>query len=138
MDNYLNFICFRTSAVSRKIGRSYNKICSESGITATQSFILFELLEHDGSNVKDIASKVQSDSSAVTGLIDRLLKENLVVRIEDSNDRRYMQVFLTNKGREIARELLPRASKFDMKIRELIGNNINSLEIALNRLIQDL
>lgn len=138
MDNYLDFLCFRISAVSRKIARSYNKVCAEHGITPPQSFILFELLAHDGSSIKDIANKVHSDSSAVTGLVDRLLKEDLVNRIEDPSDRRYMQIFLTDRGRQVAVDVLPRSAAFNAQVRKLIGNeNIESFEAGLDILLED-
>ena len=97
MEKFTEFWCFRLNVLSRKISRKYNSKCLEYGITAPQSFVLFDLLDHEGSNVKDIAARVQLDSSAVTGVIDRLYKEELVKREEDPNDRRSLNIYLTAK-----------------------------------------
>jgi len=99
--------CFRLAALSRKISRSYNSECSTLGVTATQSFVLLDLLDHDGSSVKDIAARIQLDSPAVTGVIDRLFKENLVDRKEDPSDRRSLQIFLTPVGHRLVEKLIP-------------------------------
>lgn len=118
MYNFTEAWCFRLAALSRKISRSYNAECSKYGITATQSFVILDLLDHDGSSVKDIAYRIQLDSPAVTGVIDRLYKENLVQRIEDPSDRRSLQIFLTPKGSKLAEELVPMSEEFNRNIKE--------------------
>lgn len=107
MKDFKEAWCFRLAALSRKISRSYNSECSTLGVTATQSFVLLDLLDHDGSSVKDIAARIQLDSPAVTGVIDRLFKENLVDRKEDPSDRRSLQIFLTPVGHRLVEKLIP-------------------------------
>ena len=116
MYNFTNAWCFRLAALSRKISRRYNAECSNYGITATQSFVILDLIDHDGSSVKDIAYRIQLDSPAVTGVIDRLIKENLVQRLEDPSDRRSLQIFLTPPGRNLAEKLIPMSEKFNRNI----------------------
>jgi len=136
MDNFTEFWCFRLAALGRKISRQYSASFAPYGITPTQSFVLFVLLSHDGSSVKDIASRIQLDSPAVTGVIDRLVKEELVKRQEDPSDRRSLQIFLTSRGRELARQLLPIAQEFNRSLqsglnpdqRQLFGQVLTRLE----------
>lgn len=123
MENFTEFWCFRLNVVSRKISRKYNSKCLEYGITATQSFVLYDLLDHEGSNVKDIAARVQLDSSAVTGVIDRLYKEVLVTREEDPTDRRSLNIYLTSKGRKLAEDLLPTGRAFNLYLRSMLAED---------------
>ncbi|MDD4170722.1 MAG: MarR family transcriptional regulator [Syntrophomonas sp.] len=132
MDKFTAFWCFRLAALSRKISRTYNTLCSQYGITATQSFVLFDLLDNEGSNVKDIAFRIQLDSPAVTGVIDRLFKEGLVQRAEDPSDRRSLQIFLTPRGRQLAEELLPVGREFNNNTQA--GYNQDEIEIFENYL----
>lgn len=127
MDNFTKAWCFRLAALSRKISRTYNSECSNYGITATQSFVLLDLLDHDGSSVKDIAGRIQLDSPAVTGVIDRLLKEDLLQRVEDPSDRRSLQIFLTPKGLSLAGKLTPMLDEFNHNIQA--GFNSDEVEI---------
>jgi len=113
MKTISHFLCFRLGALTRKIYRHYNTLFSDYGITVTQSFVLFDLLLHKSSNVKDIASRVQLDSPAITGLVDRLVKENLVERREDPSDRRGLLIGLTEKGQKLAEKLSPIAEDFN-------------------------
>lgn len=108
--------CFRLAALSRHISRTYNTKCSYYGITATQSFVLMDLLDHDGSSVKDIANRIQLDSPAVTGVIDRLYKEDLVERVADPSDRRSLQIFLTAKGSALAQQFWPVSDAYNRDI----------------------
>jgi DNA-binding MarR family transcriptional regulator len=116
VNNFNEAWCFRLAALSRKISRSYNAECSNYGVTATQSFVLLDLLNNNGSNVKDIAARIQLDSPAVTGVIDRLIKENLVERKEDPSDRRSLQIFLTPGGRSLAEKLTPVSEAYNQFI----------------------
>ena len=74
----------------------------------------FELLEiigllwrRDGSNQQEIAEIVSKDKSSVTYLINSLVKRGLVKRVENKNDRRNKQVFLTPKGRQKRKIIFP-------------------------------
>lgn len=130
MHNFTAFWCFRLAALGRKISRNYSAQFAPFGITATQSFVIFDLVDHDGSSVKDIAFRIQLDSPAVTGVIDRLVKEQLVQRIEDPSDRRSLQIFLTPKGLHMAEELMPLSDEFNRNLQA--GFNPDELELFKN------
>lgn len=120
MEKFYEFWCFRLGALTRKISREYNTRYQEYGITIGQSFVLFDLLDHDGAGVKDIAARIQLDSPAVSGLIDRLMREGLVERIEDPLDRRSVRILLTPKGRDLALQVLPIAREYNQHIKDTI------------------
>jgi len=82
-------------------------------------------MDHEGTSVKDIANRIQLDSPAVTGLIDRLVKEDLIERKEDPEDRRSLKIHLTPKGRELAKnKLVPVALEFDQYMRSIVDTKI--------------
>ena len=135
MKSISNILCFRLGALTRRIYRHYNTLFSEYGITVTQSFILFDLLFHEPSNVKDIAFRVQLDSSAITGLVDRLTKENFVERKADPSDRRGLLILLTATGRKLEEKLAPIAEEFNKNMHEiLIPEDMEAFERSLDRL----
>jgi len=119
INSYSDTICFRITALARKISKLHNRACTNYKITAGQSFILFDLLENEGSSMTEISNRVQVETPAVTGYIDRLIKEDLVVRVDDPSDRRLFRIFLTDKGKNIAKLLLP-----DIRV---VHNNITNL-----------
>lgn len=126
MLNFTTFWCFRLNALSRKVSRLYNNRCIEHGITAAQSFVIFDVMDHEGTSVKDIAARIQLDSPAVTGLIDRLVKEGLIERKEDPEDRRSLKIYLTPKGRVLVdNKLVPMALDFNRFIRSMVDPEIS-------------
>ncbi len=134
-----DFYCFRLGAISRRIARYYNDCYTDLGITFGQSFVLYYLIDHDGSNVKEIATAVQLDSPGVTSMTDRLVKQGLVLRQEDPNDRRSTQIFLTSEGRRIAEEAIKIVLKLDPYLKKhLAEGTITGLEQTMAELEQEL
>ena len=121
MESFRDFICFKLGSATRKIQKYYNNRYGEYGITIAQSFILFSLLESDGLSIKNLAERLNIDSSAITGLVDRLEKESLVERRVDPKDRRSFSIFLTNKGKNLAETVLPIAVEFNEKLKTNLG-----------------
>jgi DNA-binding MarR family transcriptional regulator len=121
MINLADFLCFRIGALSRKIYRHYNTMYDRYGITVGQSFILLDLLIHESSSVKDIAHRVQLDSPAITGFVDRLMKEDLVERSVDPSDRRSLRIRLTTKGRSLAEDIAPLADTFNEQMKQALS-----------------
>ena len=67
--------------------------------TRAQLGVMF-LLSHRGlQSIKQVAEKFQISSSAATQLVDNLVREGLLTRKEDKNDRRKISVGLTAKGK---------------------------------------
>lgn len=135
MDSFTDYLCFRLGALTRRIQRDYNNRFAELGITLGQSFVLFSLMEADGSSVKDIAATVQLDPPAITGLVDRLVKEGLVERRVAPDDRRSTNIYLTERGREIAGKAGLIAYDYNEAMKMVIHEgNTNSFQGALSAL----
>ena len=56
---------------------------------------------HEGCIMSGIAERIRLSLSSVTGLIDRLVEKKLVCRDRSREDRRVVQVELTDEGREL-------------------------------------
>ncbi len=126
MESFTTLLCFQLGAAARKIQKYYNKKFEEYGITVAQSFILSSLSETDGLYVKNLAERLDIDSSAITGLVDRLEKEKLVERRVDPEDRRAFRIFLTEKGKKLAGTLAPIGQEFNKRLKE----GMNKEELA--------
>jgi len=118
LENFTAFLCFRLGLIARKLQKYYNQKFEEHGITVAQSFIIFSLLENDGAYVKSLAERLEIDSSAITGLLDRLEKERLAERRVDPEDRRAFRIFLTEKGKHLAETIGPIGREFNDKLKE--------------------
>lgn len=138
MPSFTDFLCFRLGALTRKIQRYYNNRFAELNITLGQSFVLFQLLEADGSSVKDIAAAVQLDPPAITGLVDRLAKEGLAERQTDPDNRRTTNIYLTERGREVALQAGLIAAEFNEVLQKIISTgDSEAFERALSALEEE-
>lgn len=137
--DFSTFFCFRLGAIARKMTRYYNSQLSAYGITIVQSWVLFYLSANSGSSLKDIAAALQLDSPVVTGLIDRLVKEDLVSREEDPEDRRSLRICLTSRGLEVVQEITPIVIEYNHRISSIVdSDDVPAFERALDVLEQEL
>lgn len=137
--DFTDYLCFRMGAIARKMTRYYNNKLAPYGITIVQSWVLFYLFRQKSSSLKEIANAVQLDSPVVTGLVDRLVKEGLVIREEDPEDRRSLKISLTPRGRQVVEEIAPVVAEYNQRIRNIIpDNDAETFERALEALEREL
>ena len=95
---YLAFQLFQGGMTSRLPARG-------AWIVAVAATLL-ALFDEGPLSPSQIARRIMVKSSTVTGIIDRLEKKGLVVRMRNSPDRRVITIELTESGRELA-EIAP-------------------------------
>lgn len=81
--------------------RDYEAAASAVDLTAVQAKVLVAL--EQPLPMHQIAVKLGSERSNVTGIIDRLQARGLVERRPDEQDRRVKNIVATEAGRELAR-----------------------------------
>ena len=73
-------------------------------ITPPQATLLFVLQERDGRIMSELGQIIGVDNSAITGLVDRLEKAELVTRKLNPEDRRSLLIYITPGGRKEAKK----------------------------------
>lgn len=79
----------------------------DNNITFEMMQILVELWKKDGINQQELADKTFKDKSSLSYLISNLEKRDLVIRCEDTQDRRNKRIMLTDAGRELQNQYTP-------------------------------
>lgn len=93
-------LIFLLNAGHRRVQRWIEAKMAAKGVTtAAQSGVLFYLGEQDGALIGEAADALDLAPSAMTGLIDRMTRAELVERRADPKDGRAMRLHLTDKGR---------------------------------------
>ncbi|HHV71812.1 MAG TPA: MarR family transcriptional regulator [Clostridia bacterium] len=119
--NFKDFLTFQIGVLSRDLSRFFNNWFAEYNVTIGQALVMYALLDQEDRSIKDIAQSLELDSPAVSRLVDRLLKGNLITRKEDREDRRALKINLTEEGEKIARQLLAKSAAFNRLLREKLG-----------------
>ena len=56
-------------------------------------------------SLSELSDKIRAQNSTVTGIIDRMEREGLVLRVRSTEDRRVVHIRLTEKGEKLARDI---------------------------------
>jgi|TARA_B110000902_G_scaffold122512_1_gene143407 DNA-binding MarR family transcriptional regulator len=98
------FIALRR--ITRAIDLHSKKLQRETGLTTSQLLVLEAVVKLDTSTPSNIAKEVQLSQATVTNLVDRMERNELVLRQKSTVDKRVVEVLLTDKGRQMV-ELAP-------------------------------
>jgi DNA-binding MarR family transcriptional regulator len=113
-----NHICFNLGRVMRLVYNYYEKRLAPFGLTVPQYFVFNALWMGDGISIGELVERVSLDSSTLTGIIDRMEKNELVERRSNPIDRRSVFIFLTPKAKAVGPHILEFADELDDALRE--------------------
>lgn len=85
--------------------RLLDQYLQPANITASQAKVLFHIYRLSNMRQCDIGKKLGVDNSAVTRMIDRLEKKNLLQRLPSETDRREVLITLTEEGAELVSDV---------------------------------
>ncbi|MCP3892681.1 MAG: winged helix-turn-helix transcriptional regulator [Desulfobulbaceae bacterium] len=106
------------------------------GVTATQVAALLYLKKNDGCFLVDLSRELLQNKSAITTLVERMAKNELLEKVPSAQDRRASQLFLTPKGRQICDEALPFAQKYNNGLSEdLSPRELDTIDTFLDGII---
>jgi DNA-binding MarR family transcriptional regulator len=75
------------------------------GLTMSQLRLMFLVLRRGQPTVGELADEMKVKPATVTGLTDRLVRQQLIERQADPTDRRVVRITLTSEGRRVLSEL---------------------------------
>ena len=95
----------------RQIAHAINKhskyLQERYNVTVPQIICLREIYEHGPISFSALTKIVALNNSTVTGIVDRLEKQDLVQRTRTSLDRRQIHIKITDKGVEFLQDIPP-------------------------------
>lgn len=89
-------------AVMASIASQVDRRLVDHDLTHAQWVPLFKLAHGECGTVAELARTLQSDPGAMTRALDRLEAKGLVARVRSSEDRRVVNLELTDAGRQVA------------------------------------
>ena len=92
-----------SDTISNQIGNMLNK----NKLTISQFGVLESLYYIGPMCQKEIGTKILKSTANITTVIDNLEKRNFVKRVRQKDDRRYITVNLTDKGKGYVEKIMP-------------------------------
>jgi MarR family transcriptional regulator for hemolysin len=125
-----NHISRKIVLTSRTIQYAFDlELRDKVGLTMAQWRVINTLKSQNGITQREIADKLNLDTSSLIPLIDRLEAKKLVQRKPDASDRRINRLYLTKK----AEVLLDPMHSCVLSIRKTLAKGIDEKELEVTR-----
>ena len=100
-----NQLCFPLYSTSKEVVRRYTPLLKPFNLTYTQYIAMMALWENKSLDVKTLGELLFLDSGTLTPLLKKLEEKGLVLRQKTDKDGRQLIVSLTQKGKDLKREI---------------------------------
>ena len=112
----------KTSSMLQEMHKSF---FSKFDISSTKFNLLVVLynVSKEGMILSDIGQEMLITKASITGLVDRLEKQKLVIRKRDSIDRRKIMARITNEGSALVEEIIKEYKEWLKKVTMTIDDN---------------
>ncbi len=109
---------------------------AENGITWPQFHALYHIGD-EGIPTHELAKELKCNASNMTGLIDRMVENNWVYRSGCAQHRRVWIIKLTDEGKKLKAELVPKHQKNILELLDVFSEDeLQQLKTLLNKLIR--
>lgn len=124
---------FLTNRVSRLINHLAEAMLREQGYHFPVSClgIMADLWAQDGVTQKELGMSLIKTKSSITKMLDALVKENLIYKVDHPEDKRNKLIYLTPKGRAF-RDIVTKKGMLSEKI--LLSNSTEK-EIQTSKMV---
>jgi len=102
--------------IMKGFGRRLVKELCKGNITLPQFLILESIYREGESRMTDLARCMNVTTAAMTGLVDRLVRDNYLERVYDNSDRRIIKVKLTAAGNDLIKRVNERRRQMVIRI----------------------
>lgn len=110
----------------------YNK---SVGLSLAQVNILLWLHYHNTCDVSALAENMQVSAAAASQMVERMVQQGIVRRVESPSDRRTRQVHLTERGRLVVEETIAARQGW---IKDLVGTLSEEQKTGVVKLLGEL
>ncbi|WP_205963404.1 MarR family winged helix-turn-helix transcriptional regulator [Roseicella aquatilis] len=132
MDDYLLYLLARASHL---ISAEFHDQLRRRGISVPVWRVLASLVGSTGETVTGLAATCLLQQPTMTKLLDRMVRDGLVKRNQDSRDRRVVRVALTTRGDLLVSELVQLARQHEQ---EVLARHPEAEAMAIKELLRSI
>lgn len=142
IDKIIENLLYLHPLLSKSLTRS---IRTKTNLNPGSLYILGMLNKYDILSMSEIGCKLSMPKPHVTAQVDRLVAEEMVERLFDSNDRRIINIRMTEKGKEdfkvikqeISQDMRKRIEKLDSKKLNVLFESTLHVRDILSEIMTD-
>jgi MarR family transcriptional regulator, transcriptional regulator for hemolysin len=119
--------------------RETSRMLQQFELTPEQFSLIAELDKQDDITQKELADITEREQTTVTKIVDKLVKKGLVNRRHDSHDRRAIRLLITDAGRQLVSEIIPKIDEIETNAYQgFHQEDIKTLHTLIRKLHQNL
>jgi DNA-binding MarR family transcriptional regulator len=135
MINYQDVILFILSKANQKVYAIFKSRLLPHGLTPVQALVLHGLYDEEGISSGELGKRLGLDSATLSGVLDRMEENGWINRNAFKEDKRVVNIFLTEKSRQIRNRFLKETSELNQEILSVFSTEERLLFI---RMLKDL
>jgi DNA-binding MarR family transcriptional regulator len=120
----------------------FKKVFADAGLTELKPAYIGTLMclwNEDGLKLIELGRRAGLEPSTMTGLIDRMERDDLVKRVPDPDDRRVLNIFLTDAGCAIEDTMARAVDRVMAQVLSGIGDDdVTHLKDTLRKVLANL
>lgn len=129
------FLPYQLAVAAAHVSRGFaDRYRTEFGLTIPEWRVLAHLAQSDAISVREIHQRVDMDKSQVSRAAARLEAGGLIEKRENPQDRRLLDMRLTDQGQALVARILPIALAYQDEVLALLGADAAAFVGALQRL----
>jgi len=132
---YGDCLLFNLSKAYQKVEGIFKSRFHPYNLTTTQVSVLEVLFIKEGLSSGEIGKRLIIDSSTLSGVLDRLSEAGWITKKVTDEDKRLLEINLTEKALQLKDELLRETEKVNV---ELLSKFKTEERLLLFRMLQDL
>jgi len=107
-------------SISSKLIKRLEKEGKQFGLTTSNQFGILIILSDGSMSQKEIANKTFSDEPTTTRTLERMIKNELIVKKRSTEDKRKQIVQMTDKGKELLENIFPIVVNINKEIKDML------------------
>jgi DNA-binding MarR family transcriptional regulator len=128
---------YLVNRVARSMARQLADELRPAGVGIGQWAVLIHLWDRDGMSQAELSRVVAIEPPTMVRTIDRMVRDGLVTRVADPDDGRVSRIHLTQRGRSLRDQLVPKAVAVNTaNLGRLTASEGRSLRRLLGRLLE--
>ena len=132
------FLPYQLAVASSRISKGFaERYRAEFGLSIPEWRVLAHLSQSGTVSVREIHARVDMDKSKVSRAAARLETAGLIEKREHADDRRLLDMCLTEAGRQLIARILPIADAYQAEILAKMAEDAPAFRTALMKLIGD-
>ncbi|MGP4075523.1 MarR family winged helix-turn-helix transcriptional regulator [Halobacillus sp. K22] len=133
--SFEDYISIKIHRTDLKLTSYIKSMLEPYNLAPEQNLIMMLLWEEDGLNQKQLAMKLNKDKTNIARMASNLEKKGFVTRSYSCEDRRSLELYLTETGSELREEVLPVTEEFNkIATGNLTGEEKEQLAQLLNKI----